>query len=144
MDVDMREDLLRHVNDSLTDPGIEEPPAWSSTRAVFIPQYTSAELDAHRLVVAPLVAWTSRSLLYEYEAQLRPRWPCAEGLVRGGTADAHALTAQVVAQKTSEWGARAWFLTADLSGGCGSIPPPPPLIRKVLERRVGAAAAQAI
>lgn len=72
----------------------------------------SLEIEAGRPVVpsTPLAAWVSRTLLYENGEQLKPRWLCAEGFVCGCSACAHDLVAQVVAEKTSEWGGRGMVL----------------------------------
>lgn len=39
-----------------------------------------------------------------HEDGLQPKWLAVEGFVKGGRVDAHLLTAQLLADKTAEWG----------------------------------------
>lgn len=75
-------------------------------RAVFIRMTRSTEIDAHQPVApaTPLAAWTSRALLALYKDRLKPRWVSAHGVVRDGSAGAHARVAQSVAEKASACG----------------------------------------
>lgn len=87
---------------------------------MFLPKGTSTDIEAHRPVVleTPLEPMTSRDLLCQHEDALAPR---REGFVRSGSADAHILIDQLVAERASEWGKRVWMLTAGPSGAFGSI-----------------------
>lgn len=43
--------------------------------------------------------------MFEHEAQLQPRWWCAEGFVRNGPADSHIAVDQLAAEKVCVCGA---------------------------------------
>lgn len=63
------------------------------------------------------MGWVSRAILLMLEDGAQPSWLAAEGFVKGGRADTHILTAQLM----PEWGEQAWYLNVDLTDAFGTI-----------------------
>lgn len=59
--------------------------------------------------------------------------------MKGGSLDANILTAQLIADKASEWGGQIWYRKVDLFDAFGSITP---MFGKNLRTRMGAQAAR--
>lgn len=83
----------------------------------------------------------ARALLRTHAAKLAPRWLKAEGFASGGSADAHALVTQSVADKCAEWGQALLVLKVDLSDAfrsitCGNL-------MRALSARIGGQGARA-
>lgn len=89
-----------------------------------------------------MLGLTSRALLLEKPDAYQPKCSCADGLAKGGSRDAHKLTAQLIAEKASEWGEQVWYLEVDLLGAFGSIRYPE--IWRTLHEIMSAEAARAM
>lgn len=68
-----------------------------------------------------------RALLTQRRDALEAKWLCAGGFVRGGRADAHILTAQLIADWTAKWGEPVMALEGR-SGRRVRLNDPPPTL----------------
>lgn len=69
---------------------------------MFLPKPLSCDIEAHTPVTpsGPLLGWGSWAILLEHADGLQPKRFAAERLLKGGSrADAHRLTAQLLAEK---------------------------------------------
>lgn len=116
----MSEAIRPDIDGLLRTPTAALPESWKAVRADFLPKSNSVETEALRPVApsAPLQAWAMWAMLTQHRDAPEPKWLCARGFVRGGRADAdaHIMTAQLIADRSAEWGEQAWFLKVDLAG----------------------------
>lgn len=97
--------------------------AWACGSAAFRRKSRSREVDAHRLIEppAPVVGVAMRALIAENEAWLQPEWMNAEGFATKGSAEALAVTARLLAEKSTEWGEHVFLFKFDVADAFGSI-----------------------
>lgn len=83
----------------LQNPTEPLPPVWAKTRAVVRPKSRSLDIDAHRpvLLSEPRVGQVQRAFLLQHEDGLRAQLARSRKKVKWGRADAHILTAQLLA-----------------------------------------------
>lgn len=125
-------------------PGDHLPAAWEKAEANFVTTSNSIDMETQCPVVpsALFLGWVSRAVLFEHVAATQPKRLEAEGVVQWGRADAHILTAQLIAEKTAERGKQVWFLEVDLADTFGALAGPK--LWRILHEKMGHAGALAM
>lgn len=83
-----------------------------------------------------------RALVLQNGGRIQHKRLCAEGRARNGSADAHIVTAQLIADRISEWGEQAWFLKVDFADAFGCIRHPD--LGRTVKRRLCTATVSAM
>lgn len=114
---------LRVTARRATTPGSKPPEGRRDGVAPFISKGISREFKRHRPIVTLVlvVSIVARALLRQLAPSFQPRHLFSEGFVEKGGAEAHVLTARLLAEKRLACGAPLLFVKVDIDDVCGSL-----------------------